>query len=126
MTLLFLRASRIRELSSPLTEAKHGHRACCLRGEGLGRIQIAAGAMDTMGSRDTLYAIGGQFFQSSFHAFWRSVDGGETWDAQITRLTGPQPLGYTVTGADNGGRLFGICALKLIQRMPTACLLAVV
>ena len=75
-------------------------------GEGLGRIQIAAGAMDTMGSRDTLYAIGGQFFQSSFHAFWRSVDGGETWDAQITRLTGPNLLGYTVTGADNGGQAF--------------------
>ena len=75
-------------------------------GEGLGRIQIAADAMDTMGSRDTLYAIGGQFFQSSFHAFWRSVDGGETWDAQITRLTGPNLLGYTVTGADNGGQAF--------------------
>ena len=73
---------------------------------GLGRIQIASEAAGAGESRDTLYAIGGQFLQQNFLAFWRSVDGGETWDAQITRLTGPNLLGYTVNGADNGGQAF--------------------
>ena len=75
-------------------------------GTGLGRIQIAAEEAGANESRDTLYAIGGQFFQQNFLAFWRSVDGGETWEARITRLTGPNLLGYTVNGADNGGQAF--------------------
>ena len=73
---------------------------------GLGRIQIAAEAIDFGESRDTLYAIGGQFFQQNFLAFWRSSDGGESWEAQISSLTGPNLLGYTVTGADNAGQAF--------------------
>lgn len=75
-------------------------------GNGLGRIQIAAEHVGPGESRDTLYAIGGQFFQQNFLAFWRSVDGGESWEAQITRITGPNLLGYTVTGADNAGQAF--------------------
>ena len=73
---------------------------------GMGRIQIAAEAIEPGGSRDTLYAIAGQFFQQNFLAFWRSTDGGETWEAQITRITGPNLLGYTVNGADNAGQAF--------------------
>ena len=73
---------------------------------GMGRIQIAAEAIEPGGSRDTLYAIAGQFFQQNFLAFWRSTDGGETWAAQITRITGPNLLGYTVNGADNAGQAF--------------------
>ena len=35
-----------------------------------------------------------------------------TWLAMATSDAGPNLLGYTISGADNGGQAFGICALK--------------
>ena len=72
----------------------------------VGRIQLATQAVPDNGTVDTLYAVAGHYFQQSFLAFWRSVDGGLTWTAEATRNTGPNLLGYTVSGADNGGQAF--------------------
>ena len=72
----------------------------------IGRIQLAAESMDADNTRDTLYAIAGHYFQQNFLAVWMSVDAGQTWSVQCTRLTGPNLLGYTLTGADNGGQAF--------------------
>lgn len=73
---------------------------------GLGRIQIAGQSMSQTGIRDTLYAIGAQYLYSNFLGFWQSTDGGDTWNAQITNVTGPNLLGYTLTGVDNAGQAF--------------------
>ena len=81
---------------SPLPEANNS----------LGRIQLAAQAWNGMPHRDTLYAVGGHYFQQNFLAFWQSTDGGQTWTANAVRGTDPNLLGYTVTGADNGGQAF--------------------
>ena len=72
----------------------------------VGRIQLATQSVPDNGAVDTLYAVAGHYFQQSFLAFWRSVDGGLTWTAEATRNTGPNLLGYTVSGADNGGQAF--------------------
>ena len=72
----------------------------------VGRIQLAPQDWGGMTSRDTIYAVAGHYFQQSFLAFWKSVDAGQTWTAEITRLTGPNLLGYTLSGADNGGQAF--------------------
>ena len=119
MTLLSSRAWRGKVSLNRLTAVKRGHHVSP-EGTGLGRIQIAAEEAGANESRDTLYAIGGQFFQQNFLAFWRSVDGGETWEARITDSRA-QLAGYTVNGADNGGQAFGICASKWIRRTPAAC-----
>ena len=72
----------------------------------VGRIQLAAQAWGEADARDTVYAVGGHYYQQNFLAFWKSVDGGQTWTAPATRQTGPNLLGYTVNGADNGGQAF--------------------
>lgn len=72
----------------------------------VGRIQVAAAAYSEGYSRDTVYAVAGHYFQQNFLALWQSTDAGLTWTAQSTRLTGPNLLGYTVSGADNGGQAF--------------------
>ncbi len=71
----------------------------------MGRIQLAGQAMQN-GSCDTLYAVAGHYFQQNFLAFWRSVDAGVTWTAEATRDSGPNLLGYTISGADSGGQAF--------------------
>lgn len=72
----------------------------------VGRIQLAAQGFNGVASRDTLYAVAGHYFQQSFLAVWQSTNAGQTWEAQSTRVTGPNLLGYTVNGADNGGQAF--------------------
>ena len=72
----------------------------------VGRIQLAAQSMGLSLERDTLYAVAGHYFQQNFLAVWQSTDAGSSWTAQSTRLTGPNLLGYTVSGGDNGGQAF--------------------
>ena len=66
-----------------------------------GRIQLAAELFN-----DTLYAVAGHAFQQNFLGFWQSTDAGATWTQTISNLTGPNLLGYTVSGADNAGQAF--------------------
>ncbi|MDG1675230.1 MAG: hypothetical protein P8H88_07270, partial [Flavobacteriales bacterium] len=79
----------------------------------VGRIQLAAQSMGDGFDRDTLYAVAGHYFQQNFLAVWRSTDAGSTWTAQSTRLTGPNLLGYTVSGGDNGGQAFWDLCLEV-------------
>ena len=72
----------------------------------IGRIQLAAQSWGSSSQRDTLYAVSGHYFQQNFLAVWQSTDAGLTWTAQSTRLTGPNLLGYTLSGADNAGQAF--------------------
>ena len=72
----------------------------------IGRIQVAAETWGEGNARDTLYAVAGHYFQQSFLGFWQSTDAGLTWTAVATSDSGPNLLGYTITGADNGGQAF--------------------
>jgi len=72
----------------------------------VGRIQLAGQAVETGQPCDTLYAVAGHYFQQNFLAFWKSVDGGQTWTAEATRAGGPNLLGYTFSGTDYGGQAF--------------------
>jgi len=72
----------------------------------VGRIQLAAESTELGVARDTLYAVAGHYFQQNFLAVWQSTDAGLTWSVQSTRWTGPNLLGYTINGVDNGGQAF--------------------
>ena len=74
--------------------------------QSLGRIQLAAATWGEDNVRDTLYAVAGHYFQQSFLGFWQSTDAGMTWTAMATSDAGPNLLGYTISGADNGGQAF--------------------
>lgn len=53
---------------------------------------------------DTVYAVAGKNSNQGFLGFWRSTDGGSTWEARMLEGQGPNLLGWTVNGEDNGGQ----------------------
>lgn len=75
---------------------------------GMGRVQIS-GAL----GNDTVYAVAGHYFQQNFYGFWRSTDGGATWSQTISNVSGPNLLGYTISGADNAGQAFWDLCIEL-------------
>ena len=79
----------------------------------VGRIQLAAESWGENNSRDTVYAVAGHYFQQNFLALWQSTDGGATWTTQSTRTSGPNLLGYTINGIDNGGQAFWDLCLEV-------------
>ena len=48
--------------------------------------------------------MAGKVSNQGFAGIWRSVDGGNTWDAQALDGAAPNLLGWTVDGADDGGQ----------------------
>ena len=81
-----------------------------------GRIQLAAELFN-----DTLYAVAGHAFQQNFLGFWQSTDAGATWTQTISNLTGPNLLGYTVSGQTMQGKPFGTSAWPWTQPKATTC-----
>ena len=79
----------------------------------IGRIQVAAESFGEAGTRDTVYAVAGHYFQQNFLGLWRSTDAGLTWEALATRESGPNMLGYTISGADFAGQAFWDLCLEV-------------
>lgn len=53
---------------------------------------------------DTVYAVAGKNSDQGFSGFWRSTDGGANWTPRMLDGEGPNLLGWTVNGVDNGGQ----------------------
>lgn len=53
---------------------------------------------------DTVYAVAGKNSDQGFSGFWRSTDGGSSWSPRMLEGDGPNLLGWTVAGTDNGGQ----------------------
>ena len=67
---------------------------------GLSRIALAFSPSDPT----VVYAMAGKVSNQGFAGIWRSVDGGDTWNAQALDGAAPNLLGWTVDGADAGGQ----------------------
>ena len=53
---------------------------------------------------EIVYAIAGKASHQGFAGFWRSSDGGASWELRLSENAGPNLLGWTVEGSDQGGQ----------------------
>ena len=53
---------------------------------------------------DTVYAVAGNVSDQGLAGVWRSTDNGDTWAVQSLGDNGPNLLGWTVDGVDDGGQ----------------------
>ena len=73
-----------------------------LDGSSFGISRIALGFAPS--APDTVYALAGKNSDQGFAGFWRSTDGGSTWESRMLEGEGPNLLGWTVDGSDPGGQ----------------------
>lgn len=67
---------------------------------GISRIALAFAPS----ASDTVYAIAGRNTDQGFAGCWRSTDGGSSWSPRMLEGDGPNLLGWTVDGSDQGGQ----------------------